>query len=104
MLHVICYDEWDSNDNLRDSNNDMQFYNSSVTGKSSMITNCKPISFVLFGIIYLLGVKVTTGQQTNSPGINHCTIFRFSLIFISYEFILLNYEKNIILLNLRNKV
>lgn len=33
MLHVICYDEWDSNDNHRDSNNDMQFYNSSVHGQ-----------------------------------------------------------------------
>uniref|UniRef100_A0A8W8NQS1 Uncharacterized protein n=1 Tax=Magallana gigas TaxID=29159 RepID=A0A8W8NQS1_MAGGI len=43
------------------------------------------IIFFLFGIVYLLSVKVTNGQQTNSQdstGSNHCTIFTFCFLIL----------------------
>lgn len=61
------------------------YYLSDVKKTARMIYHRMSITFVLFGIIYLLSVEVTNGQQTDSQdstGSNHCTIFRFFFDFV----------------------
>lgn len=63
---------------------DVNRYKFHSTWTARMNYHRMSIIFVLFGIVYLLSVKVTNGQQTNSQdstGSNHCTIFTLILFF-----------------------
>lgn len=64
---------------------DVKRYKSYSTWKTRMITHRMSVTFFLFGVVYLLSVKVTNGQQTDSTGNIHCTMLRF-LSFLINEF------------------